>query len=268
MAVVRTDRLTRHNVSFGPFRFTGAMPWLLMAIAFRVLAGDDQPVLGLLTWFAANLAVLMAFLAMTRSVLHNHHDALDGLSMADELRLALRLCLRMSALIAVAVIVADDLGDPRLSHDLMWGLDINALHHFTVIGRVTDAGFATLTLLLVLGTDPATRKPNFVAAFRGAARHGPRFALAAATLVPIYVIVGVLQQALFTACLHGPLSAVMGSYARNLAGVAVLFAFGTFRLWLTVAVLGRGLARSEPSIALRLNMRPPPSRANGASTLS
>ena len=68
MTIALRRQLQQHtfpNVSFGPFRFFEAMPWLVLAASMRVIA-FNSPLIAIPATVFASIAVLHAFLVVTQ----------------------------------------------------------------------------------------------------------------------------------------------------------------------------------------------------------
>src|ERR1044072_4623987 len=112
ISTARTQRLTRPETSYAPFRFFEAVPWLLLAEAFRVVGASARPLLTLLALVFGCIGVLMAFNAVARRAfpLLAFPAPLAGLSLGDEVRLSLRICWRVAAVMFVATVLASCAG--------------------------------------------------------------------------------------------------------------------------------------------------------------
>lgn len=64
-ATYRSRRLFRPAISFGPFRFLEAIPWLALAAAMRVIAYTNG-VIAIPAIIIASIATLQAFILVTR----------------------------------------------------------------------------------------------------------------------------------------------------------------------------------------------------------
>src|ERR1700760_546881 len=122
MPIARTQRLT--ETSYAPFRFFEAVPWLVRAEAFRVVGASGGPVLILPAFILECTGVLMAFNAVARRAfpLLGLSTPLDGMSLADEMRLAIRMFWRILAVIFAAALLASCAGLSEDGPSLMQGL--------------------------------------------------------------------------------------------------------------------------------------------------
>ena len=91
------------NVSFGPFRFLEAMPWLVLAASMRVIA-FNSPLIAIPATVFASIAVLHAFLVVTqRSIeLAQGQTSLGGLDFTEQSRLTRAILWRIGLLMLAA----------------------------------------------------------------------------------------------------------------------------------------------------------------------
>src|ERR1700681_1616457 len=87
------------QLSFGPFRFLEALPWLVLAAAMRVIAFGGGPV-AFPAIVVASIAVLHAFLVLAqRSIeLANGETKLGELDFTEQFRLSRAVLWRIAAL--------------------------------------------------------------------------------------------------------------------------------------------------------------------------
>jgi hypothetical protein len=261
MQFTRAQRLTRPDISYGPFRFFEAVPWLLMALACRVTAAGG-------TWLIWPLmaieyvAVLMAFIAVARRAfeLVDQPSPLEGMSLAEEFRLSLRILWRVVVVLIAAAVFAACLRQLEAIPYLLLGLDGMAFNQPGLFGRAWAAIVAALVLLMVLGVDCETAKPALRPALRGLIRHGVRFAAMIAVAGAFHIVWGAVQIQLLNVIWSIPVFDGADQRTKNLIyfGVAFCFAFG--RLWVTLLLLIHGLRpqnmRAQAASAASSSNRP------------
>ena len=191
---VRTQRLTRPETSSGPFRFFEAVPWLLLAEAFRFAGASARPLLTFLALILECVAVLMAFNAVARRAfpLFALPVPLEGLSIGDEIRLSLRIFWRVAVVIIVATVLATCAGLEDDAPYFVWGLTCMAFNQLSYIGRMWAAVIAVLVLAMLLEAG-RTGTPTLKSAIRRLGEHGIRFGAHIAALAIFYVGWGTIQ---------------------------------------------------------------------------
>ena len=238
---VRTQRLTRPETSYGPFRFFEAVPWLLLAEAFRFAGASARP-LTFLALILECVAVLMAFNAVARRAfpLFALPVPLEGLSIGDEIRLSLRIFWRVAVVIIVATVLATCAGLEDDAPYFVWGLTCMAFNQLSYIGRMWAAVIAVLVLAMLLEAG-RTGTPTLKSAIRRLGEHGIRFGAHIAALAIFYVGWGTIQILLFNAIWRTPALGGADPRTKGLIFFAVTFVFAFARLWATLLILTSGL---------------------------
>ena len=157
MTIALRRQLQQHtfpNVSFGPFRFFEAMPWLVLAASMRVIA-FNSPFIAIPATVFASIAVLHAFLVVTQRSIELAHGqtGLGGLDFTEQSRLTRAILWRIGLLMLAASIAVLAAGYTSAAPHMMSGLDGMAFDQFTDIGKFWSAAVAALTLLMVVGAE-------------------------------------------------------------------------------------------------------------------
>jgi len=244
MKIARAQWLTRPDVSYGPFRYFEAVPWLLLAEACRFAAVNLSAWPALLAFIAESIAVLMAFNAAAKRAfpLCGRPAPLQGMSFDQEMRLSLRTFWRVAVVLIVASTLVSHLDSseaPSFAHGLV-GVAFNQL---SFPGRAWTAVIAALLLLLLLDADH-TGKPTLASALRSLAEHGIRFGAAVAALAAFYVGWGTIQILLFNAIWNTPALGGADRRTKSVIFFMVTFVFAFVRLWATLLLLTSGLKES------------------------
>ena len=245
MPTARAQKLVRPDTSFGPFRHVEAVAWLMVALACRV-AGMNETPWWLLALCGDSIAVLMAFMAVARRVfeIFEHPSPIDGLTFDRELRLALRIFGRMTALMLAATLLLGIFVDRSVASIFLLGLDGMVFDEFFMLGKISSACCAALVLLFILGVDRNSGKPSFASMLRGAIRHGARFGTAVAVLVIFYMALGFIQRLMFNEIPGFWLVAAAEQHTQNLIFFIFTLGFAVTRLWATLLILTCGLKPS------------------------
>jgi hypothetical protein len=248
MSMSRTQWLSRPETSYGPFRFFEAVPWLLLAEAFRVVGASARPVLALLALIFECIGVLMAFNAVARRAfpLLALPVPLHGLSIGDEIRLCLRIFWRIAAVIIVATVLASCAGLKDDAPYFVWGLTGMAFNQLSYVGRIWGAVIAVLVLAMLLDAD-RTGTPTLASAIRRLGEHGVRFGAHIAALAIFYVGWGIIQILLFNAIWRTSALGGADPHSKGLIFFVVTFVFAFVRLWATLLILTSGLKQSTPA---------------------
>jgi amino acid permease len=176
------------NVSFGPFRFLEAMPWLVLAASMRVIA-FNSPLIAIPATVFASIAVLHAFLVVTqRSIeLAQGQTGLGGLDLTEQSRLTRAILWRIGLLMLAASIAVLAAGYTSAAPHMMSGLDGMAFDQFTDTGKFWSAAVAALTLLMVVGAERNDGRVSFREAVVEFARRGLWVGAAVIALGIIYL---------------------------------------------------------------------------------
>jgi hypothetical protein len=242
MSTSRTQWLTRPETSYGPFRYFEAVPWLLLAEAFRFAGASARPLLTFLALILECVAVLMAFNTVARRAfpLFALPVPLEGLSVGDEIQLSLRIFWRIAVVIIVATALASCAGLEDDAPYFVWGLTCMAFNQLSYIGRMWAAVIAVLVLAMLLEAG-RTGTPTLKSAIRRLGEHGIRFGAHIAALAIFYVGWGTIQILLFNAIWRTPALGGADPRTKGLIFFAVTFVFAFARLWATLLILTSGL---------------------------
>jgi hypothetical protein len=248
MTTALRQQLRQHtfpNVSFGPFRFLEAMPWLVLAASMRVIAFNN-PILAIPAIGFASIAVLHAFLVVTqRSIeLAQGQTGLGALTFREQSRLTRAILWRIALLMIAATMAVSLARYTDFAPHLMAGLDGMAFDQASSIGKFWSPLVAAVILLMVVG---AERNRGRVAFWKAA----DEFARRSLWLIPAVIALGVIYLGL-GACQGMVRNAIWQFYQtsplhpllKNLIYFVFIFGFATLRLWVTLLVLTQALKQS------------------------
>jgi len=248
MTTALRQQLQQHtfpSVSFGPFRFFEAMPWLVLAASMRVIAFNN-PLIAIPATVLASIAVLHAFLLVTQRSIELAHgqSSLGALDFTEQSRLTRAILWRIGLLMLVASIAVLAAGYRSAAPHMMAGLDGMAFDQFTDIGKFWSAIVAALTLLMVVGAERNKGKVRFWQAAAEFARRGLWVGAAVIALGIIYLGLGLGQGLIRSALWHFYQTSPYPELIRNLIFFVFIFSFALLRLWVTLLVLTWGLKQS------------------------
>jgi hypothetical protein len=248
MTIALRRQLQSHtfpNVSFGPFRFFEAMPWLVLAASMRVIA-FNSPFIAIPAIVFASIAILHAFLVVTqRSIeLAQGQTSLGALDFSEQSRLTRAILWRIGVVMIVASIAVLAAGYTSLAPHMMNGLDGMAFDQFTDIGKFWSAAIAALTLLMIVGAERNKGKVRFWEAAAEFARRSLWVGAAVIVLGIIYLGLGLGQGLIRNALWHFYQTSTAHQLIKNLIFFVFIFSFATLRLWVTLLVLTWGLKQS------------------------
>ena len=252
MTIALRRQLQQHafpNVSFGPFRFFEAMPWLVLAASMRVIAFNN-PFISIPATVLASVAVLHAFLVVTqRSIeLAQGQSSLGALDFTEQSRLTRAILWRIGLLMlvaSIAVLAAGyTAGYSSVAPHLMNGLDGMAFDQFTDIGRFWSAVVAALTLLMIVDAEQNRGRVSFRRAAGEFARRSLWLGPAVIALGIIYLGLGLGQGLIRNALWQFYQTSTAHQLIKNLIFFVFIFSFATLRLWVTLLVLTWGLKQS------------------------
>jgi hypothetical protein len=233
------------NVSFGPFRFLEAMPWLVLAASMRVIA-FNSPLIAIPATVFASIAVLHAFLLVTqRSIeLAQGQTNLGALDFTEQSRLTRAILWRIGLLMLAASIAVLTAGYTSIAPHMMSGLDGMAFDQFTVAGKFWSATVAALTLLMVVGAERNRGRVRFWEAVAEFARRSLWLGAAVIALGIIYLGLGLGQGLIRNALWQFYQTSTAHQLIKNLIFFVFIFSFALLRLWVTLLVLTWGLKQS------------------------
>jgi hypothetical protein len=248
MTIALRQQLQQHafpNVSFGPFRFFEAMPWLVLAASMRVIAFNN-PLIAIPAIVFASVAVLHAFLVVTqRSIeLAQGQTSLGALDFTEQSRLTRAILWRIGLLMLVASVAVFAAGYKSAAPHMMAGLDGMAFDQFTDIGKFWSAAIAALTLLMVVGAERNKGRVQFWQAAAEFARRGLWVGAAVIALGVIYLGLGLGQGLIRNALWQFYQTSPYPELIKNLIFFVFIFSFALLRLWVTLLVLTWGLKQS------------------------
>jgi hypothetical protein len=233
------------QVSFGPFRFLEALPWLIMAAAMRVIAFGGGAV-AFPAIVAASIAVLHAFLVVAqRSIeLNDGQSSLGELDFAEQYRLSRAVLWRIALLMFAVACALLATGYTSFAPHMMDGLDGMAFDQWTDPGKFWSAAIAALVLLMLVD---AERNRGRVSLFRAAgefARRGLWIGTAVLLLGVVYLGLGLGQGWIRSAIWNFWQVSSSSDFIKNLIYFVFIFSFAMLRLWVTLLILTYGLKLS------------------------
>ncbi|MFZ2158640.1 MAG: hypothetical protein WAV72_21305 [Bradyrhizobium sp.] len=233
------------QVSFGPFRFLEALPWLVMAAAMRVIAFGGGAV-AFPAIVVASIAVLHAFLVVAqRSIeLNDGQTNLGELEFTEQFRLSKAVLWRIALLmfaVACALLAA---GYKSFAPYMMSGLDGMAFDQWTNIGKFWSATIAALVLLMIVDAERNHGQVSFVRALGELARRGLWVGAAVIVLGCVYLGLGLVQGWVRSAIWNFWQVSSASQFIKNLIYFVFIFSFAMLRLWITLLILTFGLKQS------------------------
>jgi hypothetical protein len=248
MTIALRQQLQQHtfpNVSFGPFRFLEAMPWLMLAASMRVIAFNN-PFIAVPAIVLASVAVLHAFLVVTQRSfeLAQGQTSLGALDFTEQSRLTRAILWRVGLLMLVATIAMLVVGYKSIAPHMMNGLDGMAFDQFTNIGKFWSAAVATLTLLMIVDAEQNRGRVSFRRAAEEFARRSLWLGAAVIALGVIYLGLSFGQGLIRNALWHFYQTSTAHQLIKNLIFFVFIFSFAMLRLWVTLLVLTWGLKQS------------------------
>jgi hypothetical protein len=248
MTIALRKQLQRQSlpqVSFGPFRFLEALPWLVMAAAMRVIAFGGGPV-ALPAIIVANIAVLHAFLVVTqRSIeLADGRTSLGELDFREQSRLSLSVLWRIGLLMMAVALAFLAAGYASFAPHMMGAIDGMAFDQFTGPGKFWSAAIAALVLLMVIGAERNGGRISLFAAAVEFVRRGLWIGSAVMVLGIVYLGLGLGQGWVRSAIWNFWQVSSSSQFIKNLIFFVFIFSFAMLRLWITLLILTFGLKQS------------------------
>lgn len=233
------------NVSFGPFRFFEAMPWLVLAASMRVIAFNNH-LIAIPAIIFASIAVLHAFLVVTqRSIeMAQGQTGLGALTFTEQSRLTRAMLWRIALLMIAATMAVAAAGYKDFAPHLMNGLEGMAFDQFTGIGKFWSALVAALILLMVVDAEQNRGRVSFRRAAEEFARRSLWLGTAVIALGVIYLGLGLGQGLIRNALWQFYQTSAALPLIKNLIFFVFIFCFAMLRLWVTLLVLTWGLKQS------------------------
>lgn len=233
------------QLSFGPFRFLEALPWLVLAAAMRVVAFGGGAI-ALPAIVIANIAVLHAFIAVAqRSIeLAGGRTGLSELSSGEQFGLSLSVLWRITLLMIAAVFATWAAGYASLAPYFLSGLDGMAFDQFTDPGKLWSAAIAAVVLLMLVGAERNSGRISLLTAAGELARRSLWMGAAVIALGLIYLGLGLGQGWVRSAIWNFWQISSASQFIKNLIYFVFIFGFAMLRLWITLLVLTFGLKQS------------------------
>ena len=245
IALRRQLRQPLPQVSFGPFRFLEALPWLVLAAAMRVIAFSGGPV-ALPAIVIASIAVLHAFLVVAqRSIeLADGQTGLGDLDFGEQARLSLAILWRIGLLMVVITLTLANSGYRSFAPHMMDGIDGMAFDQWTDSGKFWSATVAALILLMSVDAERNGGKVRFFKAVGEFARRGLWVGAAVLALGLVYLGLGLAQGWVRSAIWNFWQISSSSQFIKNLIYFVFIFSFAMLRLWVTLLILTFSLKQS------------------------
>lgn len=233
------------EVSFGPFRFLEALPWLVMAAAMRVIAFGGGAV-AVPAIIVASIAVLHAFLVVAQRAieLNDGQTHLGELEFSEQFRLSKAVLWRVALLMVAAGWSLLAAGYTSLAPNSMLGLDGMAFDQWTNIGKFWSAFIAALVLLMIVDAEHNRGRVRFFRAIGEFARRALWIGVAVAVLGAVYLGLGLVQGWVRSAIWNFWQVSSASQFIKNLIYFVFIFSFAMLRLWITLLILTFGLKQS------------------------
>jgi hypothetical protein len=233
------------QVSFGPFRFLEALPWLVMAAAMRVVAFGGGA-MALPAIIMANVAVLHAFLVVAqRSIeLADGRTSLGELDFREQSKLSLAILWRITLLMTTVALALAAAGYSSFAPHMMGGIDGMAFDQFTDPGKFWSAAIAALVLLMVVGAERDGGRISLLESAGEFARRGLWIGTAVVVLGAVYLGLGLGQGWVRSAIWNFWQISSSSQLIKNLIYFAFILGFAMLRLWITLVILTYGLKHS------------------------
>jgi hypothetical protein len=244
-ALRRQQQQSLPQVSFGPFRFLEALPWLVLAAAMRVIAFGGGAV-AFPAIVVASIAVLHAFLVVAqRSIeLNGGKTGVGELDFAEQFRLSKAVLWRIALLMFAAGWALLAAGYTSFAPNMMDGLDGMAFDQWTDIGKFWSATIAALVLLMIVDAERNHGRVSFVRALGEFARRALWIGAAVIALGAVYLGLGLGQGLVRSAIWNFWQISSSSQFIKNLIYFVFIFGFAMLRLWVTLLILTYGLKQS------------------------
>jgi hypothetical protein len=239
------QRQSLPQVSFGPFRFLEALPWLVLAAAMRVVAFGGGP-MAFPAIVVASIAVLHAFLVVAqRSIeLADGRTNLGELDFREQSRLSLAILWRIALLMFAVSSALLQAGYTSFAPNMMDGIDGMAFDQWTDAGKFWSATIAALILVMIVGAERDRGRVSFFKAVVEFARRGLWIGTAVMVLGLVYLGLGLGQGWVRGAIWNFWQVSSSSQFIKNLIYFIFIFSFAMLRLWITLLILTYGLKQS------------------------
>jgi hypothetical protein len=233
------------GVSFGPFRFLEALPWLVLAAAMRVIAFGGGAI-ALPAILIASVAVLHAFLVVTqRSIEWNDGQTnLGDLDFKEQSGLTFAILWQICLLMFIAALVLVAVGLESLAPNMFAGIDGTAFDVVSETGKFWSALVAALILLMIVDVERNAGQVSLLRAIREFARRGAGFAAAVLFLAVTYLGLSFGQGLVRSLIWNFWQTSEASQFVKNLIYFVFIFSFAMLRLWMSLAILTYGLKQS------------------------
>jgi len=233
------------QVSFGPFRFLEALPWLIMAAAMRVIAFGGGAV-AFPAILVASIAVLHAFLVVAQRAIefNDGQTTIGELEFADQFKLTKAVLWRIAVLMLAADCSLMLAGYVGIAPHMMEGLDGMAFDQWTDVGKLWSAVIAALVLLMIVDAERNNGRVSFFRALREFGQRALWVGAAIVVLGAVYLGLGVGQGWVRSAIWNFWQLSSSSQFIKNLIYFVFIFSFAMLRLWVTLLILTYGLKQS------------------------
>lgn len=234
------------TVSFGPFRFLEALPWLILAAAMRIVAFSGGAT-ALPAIAAADVAILMAYMAVSRRSieLSGGQSGLGRLAFRDQLKLSLMLLGKIAVLMVMAFICVAVVAGKAAAPHALFGLDGMAFDQWTFPGMFWSATIAALILLMIIRAEQrGSLEPELLPALKELFE---RFRWLAATIAVIgvmHIVLHFIQAGARWLVYVYWITSAEDSTIKLYVFFGFIVTFATLRIWITLLVLTYGLRQS------------------------
>ena len=233
------------SVSYGPFQFLEAVPWLMLAAALRIFAARQAPAIHVACTIVISFAIFLAFLLAARRMIEfaDGRTNLGKLSFAQQLGAASKIVGYIFVLLFAATVIVFFAGPRGLSLYMLMGLDGMAFDQFSKAGMVWSSILAGVVLLMVVQIGDG-RSVALIGALKEFAKRSvwmiSAIALVAGFQLALHYGQGLVRHALISTLMASPMSERL----KVTIFFFFVFAFATIRLWGSLVILTFALRES------------------------
>lgn len=230
---------------YGPYLLLTAVPWLLLATAFRMHARAQDNIGALPMLIMVQYALLIAFLLASHRMIQLAGGAvnLERLAFGDQWALARGVVWRILLLFFVAVLASLASGIDRFDAARIWlGLD-NIVHPWPGTYLPIWSAFVAILVFLMVVQRGLGRGPNLRRALMEIATRWQHMMLAALMISASLYALGIIQI-LSVPRLQALYLSLPSPALKNALYLLLTFFFSYVRLWVTVAILTYSLRAS------------------------
>ncbi len=236
-AVLHCPAINLPVVSFGPFKLLEAVPWLMLASAFRFLGVTNPPLL-LPSLLVATVSVFLAFILAARRMVEftGGHTHLASLNFSEQLALSRTILWRVGLLLVLAAIVAFFVGPADVAPAFLLGFDGIAFDQFIKLGMLWSAVLAAIVLLMIFRVQE-TGTISLLDALKQFRERAAWLLPAIAALFLVLLVLNTVQGwgreavVLYWKTSPAPVN------VKKLVYFFFVFSFAALRLWLVLAIL-------------------------------